>query len=378
MLDSSGGFTIRAVCDTDQGRLRKATQLAYTETASCFGDWRDAVADPEIEALLVLTPDDTHCEIAAAAFRAGKHVFLEKPLATTMADGQAIVAAWIESGRVLNLGYVLREAPFYRAIADTLARGTIGVPRMIEMSEQLGVLHGASFMRRWHHASARSGGLMNHKGCHDLDLACWLAGALPARIASFGGRDIFARAAPAEYCSQCPERSQCPYADTGLYEFRTDEQIANPTAFGLDRCVYSPEADLVDNQVVMFEFENGLRGAFTLTMQGPESAGRRITIVGDRGRLSGHFERGRFRIEFNDGREPQVWDARGGDSGGHGGGDPHMLAMFLEQCRGLRAPTLTPTDALAGFSLAMAAEEARREGTVVHLSPTIYPQSASA
>ena len=192
-----------------------------------------------------------------AAFEAGKHVLLEKPLATTLADALAIVRAWKASGRVLQIGYVLRETLFYQAVRRVVAEGALGAVHAVRLTDDLGVVHGASFMRRWHRKAANSGGLIVHKGCHDLDMVCWLLDDRPARVASFGGAELFARPAPAPFCSVCPERDVCPYVDTGAFEARTPAQKADPTAFGLDICVFGEGHDIVDNQVVAFEMAGG-------------------------------------------------------------------------------------------------------------------------
>jgi predicted dehydrogenase len=368
LAQSMPGVEISWCVDNSRERLAEAPALFGTQVQLAT-DFREPLADDALDIVFVTVPDYLHRMVAEAAFRAGKHVFLEKPLATTVADANAILSAWQQSGRVLQLGYVLRQAPFYAAVRDVIRRRLLGPVRMAVLTEQLEVRHGAAFMRRWHANSSYSGGLLVHKGCHDLDILCWLLDARPSRIASFGGMATFDRASPAPYCSQCPERDRCPYVDRALYERRSASEAADPTAYGLDRCVFHPDKDIVDNQVVSFELDNGTRGSFLLAMQGPVRSERRICLIGDLGTLDGVFEDGRFQVLFTDSAtEPLVWTSDKASQGGHGGGDRVTVTEFLNACVGLSPPPVSsPEEAMRGVIFAFAAEQARQSGSVVTL-----------
>jgi predicted dehydrogenase len=374
LAQSMAGVEISWCADKSEERLAEAPAL-FGAHVRLTTDMHAPLVDKALDIVFVTVPDYLHRDIAEAAFRAGKHVFLEKPLATTAADATAILAAWQQSGRVLQLGYVLRQAPFYAAIRDVIRRQLVGPIRLAILSEQLEVRHGGAFMRRWHADSSQSGGLLVHKGCHDLDVLCWLLDARPARVASFGGMATFNRTPPAPFCSQCPERDRCPYVDSGLYERRSPAEAANPTAYGLDRCVFHPDKDIVDNQVVSFELDNGTHGSFSLAMQGPVRSERRICLMGNLGTLDGVFEDGRFQIRFTDRTiEPLVWTAGSGTRGGHGGGDRVTMVDFLNACAGRSPmPVSDPEEAMRGLIFALAAEQARKNGSVVTLGPGDFP-----
>ncbi|MEO8926475.1 MAG: Gfo/Idh/MocA family oxidoreductase [Caulobacteraceae bacterium] len=367
-LDALEGVDLRWFADLSSERMEAARERLSRASPQFTDDAARLLADPLVDAVFIAVPDHLHRTFAVAAFEAGKHVFLEKPLATGLEDGLAIVGAWQDSGRVLQLGYVLREAPFYRAARRVIAEGRLGAIHAIRLTDDLGVVHGASFMRRWHRHSAVSGGLMVHKGCHDLDLICWLLDSRPARVASFGGAELFARPAPAPFCSQCPERGFCPYVDTGAFEGRTPAQSADPTAFGLDICVFGGDKNIVDNQVVAFEMEGGARGSFALAMQNPHGSERTLSVLGRDGRLDGVFDRAVFEVATNDGAPVRKWSPTRGALRGHGGGDEGTVRAFLEACLGRAAPQLTdPDGALRGLVFALAAEVSRRRGVVVTL-----------
>lgn len=377
LVQSLGGSEVAWVVDRSEERVAEAIK-AFGGEAQGGADISAPLLDPNVDAVFVTVPDYLHREIAEPAFRAGKHVFLEKPLATTAADAKAILSAWQQSGRVLQLGYVLRQAPFYAAIRETLRNGLLGPVRIASLADQLDVRHGGTFMRRWHGQSSQSGGLIVHKGCHDLDIICWLLDGWPRTVSSFGGLDTFAGPAPAPFCSQCDRRDICPYVDTGLHERRTPDEVTDPTAYGLDRCVFRADKDIVDNQVVSFVLDNGVRGTFYLAVQGPLRSERRITLIGDDARLDGVFEDGRFTVTFTDPRrKPVVWSADGRSRGAHGGGDRIAMLEFLNACAGRApSPVADAEEALRGLIFALAAERARCEEVVVRLDERDFALSA--
>lgn len=368
LAGSMAGVEIAWMVDRSADRVAEAQKELGADVAGTT-ELLKPLADPSVDIVIVATPDNLHRAVAEPAFLAGKHVFLEKPLATTVEDAKAILRAWKRSARVLQLGYVLRQAPFYAAIRQVIRKDLLGAVRMASLSEQLDVLHGASFMRRWHADSASSGGLIVHKACHDLDIICWLLDAKPRLVGSLGGLDTFNRPAPAPFCSQCTETGECAYVDRALHERRTAKESANPTTYGLDRCVFQADRDMVDNQVVSFMLDTGARGSFHLSMQGPVRSERRITLVGDRASLDGVLEDGRFTVNFTDSeRAPIHWSADGHNTDGHGGGDRITMFDFLDACAGRSPPPVTSVEeALRGLVFALAAEEARKSESFVRL-----------
>lgn len=362
------GVEVSWLVDTSTARIDDVRRDLGGDAVRATSAFSDAFADPDVDAVLITLPDHLHREAAEQAFAAGKNVYLEKPIATNVDDAKAILRAWKKSRRVFQIGYVLRAVPFYQAIRNVVRQERLGPIRQVHLSEQLSVAHGASYMRRWH-GDGNSGGLIVHKSCHDLDLVCWLLDTRPRQVSSFGGLEIFRKPPPAPFCSQCEVRADCPYVDTGLFEHRTAAEQANPTAFGLDRCVFSTDRDIVDDQVVSFELESGARGTYYLAMQGPQRSERRIALIGDNARLDGNLLDGRFTIKYVDpAREPLEWSWDRRRQGGHGGGDRSTLIGFLNACaeRG-PAPIKRVSNALSGLVFAVAAERARKTNSVVSL-----------
>ncbi len=94
--------------------------------ARATADWRDLVADPKVQAVVIASPQSTHREIAEAAFAAGKPVFCEKPLGASIEDGKAMVAAAEASGQVNMIGFNYVRTPATQFVRQLLADGAIG------------------------------------------------------------------------------------------------------------------------------------------------------------------------------------------------------------------------------------------------------------
>jgi predicted dehydrogenase len=99
-FDLPADLRLKTICGRDQAAVdRAALNFGWEQTAR---DWRRVVADPEIDIIDICTPNDTHCEIALAAAKAGKAILCEKPLARTVADAQRMIAA-VKRARVVNM-----------------------------------------------------------------------------------------------------------------------------------------------------------------------------------------------------------------------------------------------------------------------------------
>lgn len=112
---------IAATSTESAERYRKAYGFARATA-----DWRDLVADPKVQAVVIASPQSTHREIAQAAFAAGKPVFCEKPLGASLEDGRAMVAAAEASGQVNMIGFNYVRTPATQFVRQFLTEGAIG------------------------------------------------------------------------------------------------------------------------------------------------------------------------------------------------------------------------------------------------------------
>ncbi len=95
-------------------------------TARTTADLQDLLADDELDAIVLATPVPTHADLAVAVLRAGKHCFVEKPLATSAADAERAVAAATAAGRILMVGHLLEYHPAVTRLKELIDSGELG------------------------------------------------------------------------------------------------------------------------------------------------------------------------------------------------------------------------------------------------------------
>ena len=120
---------VGAVCDTYQGNLNRGKDRVQTmggNTPKTFVDYKDLLADPSIDVVFIATPEHLHHEMALAALRAKKHIYLEKPIAHTIEEGAEIVALAEKSGKVVQVGTQNRSNSLYIKAKEMVQKGMIG------------------------------------------------------------------------------------------------------------------------------------------------------------------------------------------------------------------------------------------------------------
>jgi predicted dehydrogenase len=120
---------VTAVCDTFQGALAAAkanVEAKGGNTPKTYVDYRDLLRDPAIDAVFITTPEHLHHEMAVDALRAGKNIYLEKPLAHTIEEGADIVRAANQSGKIVQVGTQNRSNTLYIKAKELVAAGMIG------------------------------------------------------------------------------------------------------------------------------------------------------------------------------------------------------------------------------------------------------------
>jgi predicted dehydrogenase len=157
------------VFNRDPARAEALAGRFGAKTASSL----DALLD-SVEVVDICTATHSHTEVALAAAAAGRHVICEKPLARTLPDAEAIVAACERAGVRLFAAHVVRFFPEYEAAHRLIADGAIGDPAVLRLKR-------ASFRPRhgpghWFFDPAQSGGMVVDLMIHDFDYARWVAG----------------------------------------------------------------------------------------------------------------------------------------------------------------------------------------------------------
>ena len=178
-LAAVGDARLVAACRNDEAGLR--------EFCGAFGgkgyrDYRDLLADPAVDAVVIAVPHHLHAEMAIAAAQAGKAIMLEKPIAPTVAECRQVLATVQSAGVTLMPGHTMRFTLPFLAARGVIESGEIG--RMRFGSSRMVKLWMEPNRRDWHLDPAKGGGMLFTAGLHALDRLIALAGRRASHISA--------------------------------------------------------------------------------------------------------------------------------------------------------------------------------------------------
>ncbi len=306
-----------------------------------YPDLESACNDPDVDALFICTPNFSHIDIFEVAAKSGKPIFLEKPMATTVDDARRILEIAADYPSFIQVGLQYRyKAPYVEARHEALERGTVGDIKTISMSEYRPPF--LDKVEQWNKFAEYSGGTLVEKCCHYFDLMNLFAGALPVRVYASSGQAV---------------------------NFRDFEREGRAS-------------DIDDHGFVVIDYENGVRGNFTLNMFSPHFY-EELVICGDRGRLvaSETFDfltddvaRSRIAIQLGEegpSRETAVGYAKPIEQSGHHGATFFEHLAFLDRLDGKETNAATPIEGLWSIIVASAAQESSDTGAPVEIKQFI-------
>jgi len=171
LLPKDPRIIFKGAFDIDPEAIKQAREQFHLPNLIAYPSLESLVQDPSIDWVMIATWNRHHAAAAIAALDAGKNVFCEKPLATTLADCVAVKNAVQRSKGTFAFGLVLRYSPHYQRIRKTLADGRLGELISFEFNETLRPGHGGYIFGNWRRRTEMAGSHILEKCCHDLDLA---------------------------------------------------------------------------------------------------------------------------------------------------------------------------------------------------------------
>jgi len=349
LLEDGETVSVKSVFDPDTALAERAVE-DWGATARICDSYEEAIATPGVDWVMVFSPNAFHREHIVAAFDAGKHVFSEKPLATTIDDCRAIHDAHTASGLTFATGFVLRYAPLYRRVKEELEAGTIGRILSIDGNENIHPAHGSYIMRNWRRLAELSGPHILEKCCHDLDLLNWFVGSVPSRVAAFGSLDFFVP-------ENAPLRAKYRVNELSPFDGWADPHaVADP---------FESDKTIMDTLVSIMEYRNGVKVQFQATMSNaiPE---RRMYISGTEGTIIAELYSGSLRAQ-RIGEPPREIEMLPG--GGHGGGDDFIMKSLYETMTDGTPPVCSGEEGLQSAVVALAIDRAASGDGTYNLEP---------
>ncbi len=333
--------------------------LPYTEehgisVGTQYQSLTEMIDEARLDLLMVGSPNHLHLGHIREGLDRGLKIFTEKPVVTSIDETMELAGLLRQYGTDnVMVGLVLRYAPLYKDLRQAQADGQLGDVVSIEASEHIPPYHGAFFMRDWRRYERYSGSFMLEKCCHDLDLYNGVMGCRPRYVSSFGGRRTF-----------IPKNAPQVAGINDLEVY-----YRKPSGWmGTDK-VFDTDADIIDYQTAMVEYENGAALTFHTNLNVPDDF-RRFAVIGHKGMAEGDFVRNFF--EVTDARTSEklidkIYQTS--DLSQHYGADEQMAADILSHIHDGAALPVSVVDALEAGLLALTMDEARRTRTVIDMAP---------
>jgi predicted dehydrogenase len=164
---------------SDSLAARRAHEFGFARST---GNWRDLIADPEVEVVSVTAPNAFHAAMAISALEAGKHVWCEKPMAPSLEDAARMRDAARASGRIAALGYNYIQSPAIRHIRMLLESGTIGTVHHLRVEMDEDFMADPEALYSWRSEASSGYGALDDFAVHPLSLITTLLGPIEAVI----------------------------------------------------------------------------------------------------------------------------------------------------------------------------------------------------
>lgn len=346
-----GRATIHGILDPNPRSVESARQVfsQYSPHGSLvvYDSLEEACHDPEVDGLIISTPNYTHIDVVREAFKSGKHILLEKPMATTIQDASEITQLADRYEAVFQVGLQYRyKAIYVEAIYEALERGSIGNIKTISILK-----HRIPFLdkvKQWNKFSKYSGGTLVEKCCHYFDLFNLFAQSRPSSVFATGGMAV------------------------NFVDFEYDGE----------------KSDIIDHAFVTVIYENGIQANFDLCMFSPGFY-EEIILCGDEGRLKAFERQGflpaprsRTHLEITRGQNKPSRITTPCyptfvEEAGHNGSTFFEHVNFVDNIEGKETNAATAEEGFWSIVVGAAAEESVKTGNLVDINGLLQANGVS-
>jgi predicted dehydrogenase len=311
-----------------------------------------------VDAAIVTTPDATHAGVAVELLQAGIAVYLEKPLATTVLDADAVLEAAARTGTPLYVGHNFRHSGVVRALRAVVAGGEIGEVKTVWCRHFVGN-GGDYYFKDWHADRRQVNSLLLQKASHDIDVIHYLAGGYTRRVVGMGDLMVYG----------------------GVTDRDTHEDETLSDWFSLDnwppaaQTRLNPVIDVEDVSMMMMGLDNGVLASYQQCHFTPDYW-RNYTVIGTEGRVEniGDTAGGVIKV-WNRRHEWQVAGDREyaieGVTSGHRDADLITMTEFLRHVAEGAPTTLSPVAAREAVATGALATESLRNGSRPYEVPAL-------
>lgn len=352
-----------AFCDINQTRMNYANRILeeqchYHAIPTYKSEqFEQMIEEQKPDYVIVTTVDRTHHTYIIRAMELGCDVISEKPMTVDEEKCQEILDATRRTGRKLRVTFNYRYSPHNTKIRELIMDGVIGDVHSVHFEWLLNTKHGADYFRRWHRDKRNSGGLLVHKSTHHFDLVNFWLGTTPKTVFAQGSLNFYGREnAEKRGVTEFYQRSTGnPIAKNDPFALHMDENeglremylnAEHEDGYQRDQSVFGDGINIEDTMGVMVRYKNNAILTYSLNAYMPWE-GFQVVFNGSKGRIEMKVVEQSY---VNAGGDKAIEGAVKAKSitvfpmfdapyevevvegvGGHGGGDPVLLADLFDK-----------------------------------------------
>lgn len=256
-----GKVEISAICDVYAARIKKAEE-EFGLDARHYHDYKDMLDKEELNAVILVTPNNTHKDIVIDILGKNIGILCEKPMGINLEECNTIIDAANNSKAIMQVVLEYRYSRLFNKVKKIIDRGDIGEVRFMWCKEFRG-----PFLTEWRYNNKISGGSFVEKNCHHFDLFNWMCGKKPVKVCAFGGSDVL---------------------------YKKGQETAVIKIGDVLKEIKQPE--VIDNGWVIVEYEDGVRASLGLCMFSERGNELEIGIIGDKGKVEVYGKSGIINV----------------------------------------------------------------------------------
>lgn len=387
VLNNQDKIKYVAVIEPDANKRAALAAEHNINSEMCFEDEDEFFKFGKVcDAIIVAHQDKQHYKTTVKALNLGYDVLLEKPMTPDAFECIDLEECAKRNGVNLMVCHVLRYTEFYEKIKELVDEKVIGDLIGFDHKENIGHYHMAhSFVRGNWRNSKETSPLILAKTCHDMDIITWLINDECTAVYSSGDLNYFKKEnAPkesAKKCLECKLNEECIFSAKRIYldncrniwpvntlcanpTYETVKEVLDKTNYGT--CVWKVEDnDVCDNQVAVMEFNNGVRGTFTVTAF-THNQFRETMLFGTKGSIYANTRDNEIIVrkhgidEYSESNITIIKPKR--IVGGHGGGDVGLMEDFINVVNGSgKKPRTSVEQSIQSHLMSYACEKSRLE-----------------
>lgn len=338
----NAGTEVVAISDVRNDEIGQQMTAAGKDASrvAFYSDPDEMLDKQQLDGVLVGTRCSLHAAMAIKVLQRNLPLFLEKPVATNMADLLALRAAGAESSSRVVVSFPLRVTPLVQLAKEIVDSGKIGTVEHVQAWNN--VNYGWCYYQSWYRDENETQGLFLQKATHDFDYINHILGTRPTSICAMNSKRVYKGDHPAGLrCDDCDEQDTCLESPFHAYFTKCEAPQVQPS----DRmCGFAVDTGNEDSGSAIIQYESGMHVVYSQNFFARKTAGKRgASLFGYKGTIEFDWYTDELKVHMHHTPRTETYKMNAAGAS-HGGGDTVLADSFIRVIRGERE-SVAPLDA---------------------------------